>query len=175
MHKTYLLSVVCPDRTGLISAITGELFSLGINLADANFSILGSGAEFSAVLDAPEELDIDGMRQALSALPELEQADIEIKPYTLTQLRGESGTVTHHLSLKGDDQPGLVARITELFLDYGANIVRMDTHVVGKAGGTDYAIDLWVWVPEQRAQACIAAINNTAASLGMSCDVSEAG
>ena len=39
---TYVLvSVFCPDRTGLIAAIAGRLFDLGANLGDTSFTVLG--------------------------------------------------------------------------------------------------------------------------------------
>lgn len=169
MSNTFLLSIVCPDRPGLISAVTAELFDLGINLGDTSFAVLGEGAEFSAVLQAPASLDAAAINDGLQALPGLGGADIRIKPFMFGTHRQERGNVTHEVLLQGDDQPGLVARLTELLLDYDANIVRMDTRVLDRRDHADYEIELDVWIPQARGEACIAAIHNTAASLGMSC------
>ena len=49
MHNAYLVSVLSSDKTGLVSAISGCLFDLGINLGSTSFTILGSGAKFTAV------------------------------------------------------------------------------------------------------------------------------
>ena len=49
MSSLALVSTFCPDRVGLVSAVTGHLFGLGANLRDATFAVMGSGAEFSAV------------------------------------------------------------------------------------------------------------------------------
>lgn len=164
-----LLTIVCPDRTGLISDITAELFDLGINLCDTSFAVLGTGAEFSAVLETPSGLSEDGVLSHIRTVPGLDQAEITLKPFVYGTLRGESGTVTHHVSFEGDDQPGLVARLTELLVDYEANVVRMDTRIINRAAGRVYVVELWVWIPENRSDACLAALNNTAATLGMGC------
>ena len=39
-----LVSIFCPDREGLVAAVTRRLFDLGINLGDTAFSVLGLGA-----------------------------------------------------------------------------------------------------------------------------------
>ncbi len=67
--------------------------------------------------------------------------------------------------MRGADRPGLVARLTEAFADYGANIVRMDCERRGGAG--DYVIRIEAWIPDARAATCLAAVDNTARSLGL--------
>ena len=172
MTQCYLLTLVCPDQTGLISKITAELFDMGINLGDTNFAVLGEGAEFSAVLEVPAGLSTEEILSHIKNLNELKQAEIQLIPFAFKTLRGETGTVTHHVNFEGDDQPGLVARLTELLSDYGANVVRMDTRIMNKAEKSVYIIELWVWIPDTRSDACLAALNNTAASLGMNCTAS---
>ena len=54
MATTALISILCPDRIGLVAAIAGRLFDLGGNLADTTFAVLGGGAEFTAVCEFPE-------------------------------------------------------------------------------------------------------------------------
>ena len=49
MSSIALISILCADRVGLVSAVADHLFSEGINLRDTNFAALGSGAELSAV------------------------------------------------------------------------------------------------------------------------------
>ena len=173
MSNYLLLTIVCPDKPGLVSSITAELFDLGINLGDANFAVLGQGAEFTAVLETPPDLAVNHVEQALSGLSALEQADIQLKPFSYNALRGDQLAATHHILLEGDDQPGLVARLTELLIDYSANIVRMDARTLQKSKQQSYVIELWFWVPADRAEACTSAINNTAATLGMRCHTNE--
>ncbi|HEX5057552.1 MAG TPA: ACT domain-containing protein [Gammaproteobacteria bacterium] len=165
--NTLLVSVICPDRPGLISSITGLLFDLGINLADTSFSVLGSGAEFTAICEAPHKISADVLVQQLRELDNMANADIKVSSFKWGADRGEAGRITHRITLQGDDQPGLVARLTEVVSDYDANIVRMDTKTISTPTGREYLIEMGVSVLKGRAEACLAAIGNTAASLNM--------
>jgi glycine cleavage system transcriptional repressor len=165
--NTLLVSIICPDRPGLISSITGLLFDLGINLADANFAVLGSGAEFTAICEAPHKISASMLTEQLRGLNDMENADIKVSAFKWGADRGPAGNITHRIVLQGDDQPGLVARLTEVVSDYDANIVRMDTKTIATAAGREYLIEMGVSVPKGRAEACLSAIGNTAGSLNM--------
>jgi glycine cleavage system transcriptional repressor len=167
MSNTFLVSVICPDRPGLISSITGLLFDLGINLADTSFAVLGTGAEFTAVCEAPNKITADALAQQLRGLDRMENSDIKVSTFKWGTDRGAAGNISHRILLQGGDQPGLVARLTEVISDYDANIVRMDTKTLSAGAGREYLIELAVSIPGGRADACLAAIGNTAASLNM--------
>ena len=72
--------------------------------------------------------------------------------------------------MRGADRPGLVARLAEVFAEFGANIVRMDSEHIPGGGEGDYLIRFEVWLPPERAASCLAAADNTAGSLGLSCN-----
>ncbi|HEY3487515.1 MAG TPA: ACT domain-containing protein [Gammaproteobacteria bacterium] len=165
-NKTLLVSIICPDRPGLISSITGLLFDLGINLADASFAVLGEGSEFTAVCEVPDKVTAKGLTEQLQTL-EIENADIKVTPFRWSSDRGASGNISHRIVLQGNDEPGLVARLTEVFGDYDANIVRMDTKTLPGSSGREYLIELAVSIPQGRAESCLATIGNTASSLNM--------
>lgn len=169
MAEVALISVLCPDRPGLVAAITGCLFDLGANLGDTGFSVLGSGAEFSAVCDLPAGVGLDAVSDSLGRLPELDDAEITVRPYGLNPDHGESGEVTHQIVVGGGDQPGLVARLCETFGQFRANIVSLNA---GRSAisGNNYVIRLAVWIPPQSADACLATVSNTAQHLQLSCD-----
>lgn len=71
------------------------------------------------------------------------------------------------IAISCPDRPGLVARLTEAFSDYGANIVRMDCERVSGGSAEDYIVRIEAWIPEDRADTCLAAVDNTAQSLGL--------
>jgi glycine cleavage system transcriptional repressor len=167
MSNTLLVSVICPDRPGLISSITGLLFDLGVNLADTSFAVLGTGAEFTAVCEAPANVPTGMLVELLRGLDGMENSDIKVSTFKWGRDRGAAGDITHRISLQGGDQPGLVARLTEVVSDYDANIVRMDTKTLAASAGRDYLIELALAIPTARAEACLAAIGNTAATLNM--------
>lgn len=162
-----LVSITCSDRPGLIAAITGALHAMNINLGDCSFAVLGEGAEFSAVCEAPEELDPEDVVEQLYMLDELENAEINVRYFSLAPTQKDAGGITHRVSIQGKDQPGLVARLAEVFGDYEANIVRMDTKILPAGEDREYLIELAVSIPGGREDACIATVDNTAATLNM--------
>ena len=173
MATTVLVSIICPDRIGLISSVTGELFDLGINLGDTTFAVLGGGAEFTAVCLLPENITINKLHQELSALHQLEGSEITITNFDLSLIHGETAHITHRISLKGGDMPGLIARLSEVFIQFNANIVRLNSE--GTPGGKNdqYEVRIAAWIPKKSAKTCLATIANTAGELQLSCTWDE--
>ena len=167
------IAISCPDRTGLLSAVTGRLFDLGADIGDASFAVLAAAAEFATVARLPDTLTAQDVLDGLTGLDELEGAEISVTPSKVPRSLGaihpEIDQVTHQVEVHGTDRPGLVARLTEVFSDYGANIVRMDCERVRGGHAEDYIIRIEAWIPDERAETCLAAVDNTAQSLGLSC------
>lgn len=168
MSQDIRIAISCPDRTGLLSALAGRLFDLGADMGDASFAVLGQTAEFAAVARLPENLSLDDIRSALEDVEELGGAQIDVTAIVGDAPRADSGHVTHRVEIRGADQPGLVARLTEAFADYKANIVRMDCERVPSGTMGDYLIRIEAWIPESRAATCLAAVDSTAQALGLS-------
>ncbi|AWK85604.1 glycine cleavage system protein R [Azospirillum thermophilum] len=169
MATLALVSTICPDRVGLVSGITGHLFSLGINLRDASFAALGTGAEFSAVCELPDSLTTAEVESGLASLPELAGARIEVTPYRFDPDPGPQATITHRVEVSGGDQPGLIARLSEIFTEFAANIVRLDAQTLPDREGERYTVRFSVWLPADRAEVCLSAVANTAETLGLAC------
>lgn len=169
--RTLLISIFCPDRTGLVAAITGRLFEIGANLGDTSFAVLGTGAEFTSVLEVPDGLDAPGVEADLARLPELQGARISVRPFEMGAEHGPSGRVTHQIAVSGGDRPGLIARLSEVFGEYGANIVRIDAQRWHDQGL--YVTRFAVAIGERR-DSCLATIANTAGELNLTCRIEEA-
>lgn len=171
MSKLFRISIFCPDKVGLISAVTGKLFDLGINLGDTNFAVLGTGAEYTAVCSIPDSLVEDDIKDQLAFLPELEAAEIRVTPFNLPVSHAATANITHRILIEGGDNPGLVARLTEVFVEFQANIVRLNTELILREPTNQYRIDIQVYIPEVSVSRCIAIIENTASTLQMRCHV----
>jgi len=168
--KHYLLSLFCADRHGLISSVTGALFDLGINIGDSNFSLLGQGAKYTAVCALPSNLSQESLQEQLQQLPQLSDAKISLTPYELSPKPASNANITHHITLQGRDQPGLVTRLTEVFSEFEANIVHLNTKSFPQADVDHYLIRIAAFLPSERATACLATIENTASSMQISCE-----
>ena len=175
MSNVALVSILCPDRIGLLAALTGRLFDLGINLGDASFAAMGRGAEFSAICEMPAHLGIEELRGELQQLPELAGAEIDVTPYRFDPAPGPATLITHRIELSGGDQPGLIARISEIFVQFEANIVRLEAQKLPRGDENRYVTRIAVAIPPARAAHCLAAVENTAGTLGLTCRTEQSG
>ncbi|MBM3585350.1 MAG: amino acid-binding protein [Alphaproteobacteria bacterium] len=165
MDNAVLVSIVCRDRPGLVAAISGRLYDMGANLADTTFAVLGEGAEFTAVVIPPAGQGAQDIRWELAALPEIGDGTVDVRDWRLATHHGPSGRITHRIEVAGGDQPGLIARLSEVFGQFGANIVRLNAETIPGTGGAQYVTRFAVWIPAERADACLATVGNTAGEL----------
>jgi glycine cleavage system transcriptional repressor len=162
-----LVSILCRDQVGLVAAIADHLFERGVNLRDTTFASLGQGAEFTSIVELPEGLEPASLWDGLALLSELEGAEIRVAAYAFDPLPGPMARITHRIEVEGGDQLGLIARLADIFAQYGANIVRLDAQKLPEAEGGRYVTRFQVWLPAARSEICLAAVANTAGSLGL--------
>lgn len=172
-QRLYLLNLTGPDRVGLIAAITGRLYDLGANLADTSFAVLGEGYEFSAVMELPASVPVEDVRADLAGLDVLQGSHMSLEPFQLAATKAANAQITHIIDVDGGDRPGLVARLTEAFQDFGANVVEMRSAREPTASGYQYVTRFAVNLDPGNADRCLAAIANTAGQLGFACSWQE--
>lgn len=169
---SFLISIIGRDRTGVVSAVSGYLFEIGANLADSSFAVLGEAFEFSCVATFENGSEMAEVEKGLAALDLLQGARISVTRFHYELERGDSAEITHLVEITGGDRPGLVARISEVLVDYDANIVRMSSRRVPQEDGSfDYRTRFAINVGEGRLMALEAALYNTAGSLRLDCSV----
>ena len=173
MTKAVLISIICPDSVGLVSAVTSRLYDIGANLDDTTFAVLGEGAEFTSVAELPDGMIETEVEQEILSLPEMAHATVKVSPFTMDPVHRETANITHRIIIGGGDRPGLIARLSEVFMEYDANIVRLNSQSIIDENGTVYSIRIAVSVPPTRAKACMATVFNTASELGLKCEWQE--
>jgi len=166
MPHTLLANVFCPDRTGLVAALTGALFDLGANLGDTQFAVLGQGAEFSAVMTVDDDTTAAEVEEALRGLPEAKGAEVSVRSYEAWAESQAASSITHHVYVSGGNRPGLVTRLAEVFGDFEASIVTMNAQALPH-DPNHYVVRFAVNIPTGRMEACLATVSNTAQSLGL--------
>jgi glycine cleavage system transcriptional repressor len=173
MASIALVSILCLDQVGLVSAIADYLFSVGVNLRDTTFAALGTGAEFTSICELPEGLTVKELESGLAAISELDGAKLRVAPYDFDPAPGPMGRITHRIEVSGGDQLGLIARLSEIFAQFGANIVRMEAQKLPDHEGGRYITRFAVWLPPDRAETCLSAVANTAGSLRLASRAEE--
>lgn len=143
MNKA-VISILGPDRPGIIAAVTRILFEHACNIENVSQTILQS--EFSGIFIAavPDGLDIralhghlyDGLGP-LSLHVFVKRLDTEAGPGF-----DAGGSEPFVITTKGPDRKGLVAAITEIIARYGANVTNLQA--VFK-GGDDPANNIMIY------------------------------
>ncbi len=166
--STALVSILCEDHAGLIADVTGRMYDLGVNLGDTTFAVLGGGAEFTLVAHLGG-VSLATLESELKSLKILQGARLTVAPFAYRPTHDEHAHITHRIEISGDDSPGLIARLSEAFRAFGANIVRLNSESAPSGSGAHFVLRLAVWVPAAKAAACMATVANTASQMNLKC------
>lgn len=168
----FLITIIGRDQVGVISEVSSYLFNVGANIADSSYAVLGEGFELSAVVTFDSAIDAPEIEEGLAGLATLSGARIAIVPFDFDTKRGEAATISHTVEITGGDRPGLIARISEVLVDYDANIVRMSSkRIVDDDGVAHYRTRFAICVSPERLDGLSAALSNTAGSLRLNCEI----
>ena len=121
---TLILSVVGSDRPGLTEALAGAVLSAGGNWLESHLSQLG-GLYVGSVLVELDAGSVEALRAAVRTV-DAKGLDVRIAP------AGEGPSAEGdalHLSLVGQDRPGIVHQVTRAITDLDVNIEALDTRV----------------------------------------------
>lgn len=125
MKKTsfsFLITVVLPDRVGILRDITGVIFVNGGNLTDLHQMVRGGLFVLNCVAEFAGEMEADRLKAAiLSDLPEKDASVIVRASGAETDAPTIAGE-RYVAAVSGPDRPGRVHMITELFARHGVNV-----------------------------------------------------
>jgi glycine cleavage system transcriptional repressor len=173
MNKA-VISILGPDRPGIIAAVTRILFDQECNIENVSQTILQS--EFSGIFIAavPKGLDIrvlhDHLYDGLSPLNMhvfVKRLDTEAGPGF--NVRNSEPFV---ITTKGPDRKGLVAAITEIIARYGANVTNLQAVFKGGDDPSDNIMIYEVDIPNDvDAQALFTDLRSKATELSLDISV----
>ncbi|WP_033067002.1 glycine cleavage system protein R [Thalassospira australica] len=164
MNANTRITISCDDRVGLVSDITGRLFDIGTNLGPTSFALNGATARFETTCELPDDCPISECETGLSELA-LENADITVEAIAAAPKLTTAPGATHLIECSGVDQPGLIARLSEIFIEYKANIVKLAASASDEKDARIYTLRFAVAIPPERAANCLATLANTAGSM----------
>lgn len=80
LHNDYILTIACPDRTGIVYRVSHLLFERGCNILDSQqFGDEETGRFFLRVhFDLPADGDVQGLRTAIAGLGETYHMDWQL-------------------------------------------------------------------------------------------------
>jgi len=119
-----ILSVIGSDRPGLTQALAAAVLSAGGNWLESHLSRLG-GLYVGSVL---VELEADGVEALRAAAQAVDAQGLEVRIAPAVDGPGATGEALH-VSLVGQDQPGIVRQVTAVLSGLEVNIETFDTRI----------------------------------------------
>lgn len=168
-----VISILGPDRPGIIAAATRILFDGDCNIENVSQTILQT--EFSGIfiVSLPEKLTIEALNRHLEAgLRPLGQ-----HVYVKLLLAGTAGFNAADcerfvIATRGPDQKGLVARIAEVISRHGVNVTNLQAIFKGGDEPGDNIMIYEVDVPPDADQGALYSdLRTRAAELGLTISI----
>lgn len=168
------VDITAKDKPGLVHEISDVLFGAGANLADTSFVVLGAACRLTCLAEFSHVISKDDLLAALKACRAAEGADIRLTDFPFDNSPASNAVITHRLFISGGDRPGLVQRISEVIVQHGANIVRLNAHRTETAEGFTYVTRFALHVPADGLASLDNAIANTAGTMRLQAELVEA-
>lgn len=120
-----VISAVGPDRPGLVGELTGHLHSAGANIIDSRMVNLRGEFALMILLEAPDS----AMASLGRDLPGI-GSKMGLNLFVTPQASGTKPVegLSYRLKTYSMDQPGIVARLTNLLRQHGVNIEDLVAH-----------------------------------------------
>lgn len=138
------ITVIGPDRTGIIADVSEALAGVGANLSDSTMTRLRGHFAMTLICTGPSAADVEKALEPLSGLLATVRA---VEPETESGSGGEPYLVSVH----GADRLGIVAAVTRVVAAAGGNITDLTTRLAGPLYVLVAEVDLPVGAAEELA------------------------
>ncbi len=142
MKLLVAVTIVGNDRPGIVAAVTKALYDVGCNLEDVTSTILRGHFSMVMIVRTPEDVDAAKLEAALGPVASEMELVATARPVEETEIHFRQPTVM--VSVYGADKPGIVAKVTEVLAQAGANITDLTSRVIGSEETPVYALMLEV-------------------------------
>jgi len=145
MLATLVMTVIGPDRPGLVQILAGRIADHGGNWLESRMCRLGG--EFAGILS----VEVDGLRseELIAALKMLEAEGLRVIVHAETSaLQPPKGSLAT-LELVGQDRPGILRSVSGVLADHNVNVEELASERVSApmGGGTLFKATALVSVP----------------------------
>lgn len=143
-----IINAMGPDQPGIVGQLTGHLHAGGANILDSRMVNLRGQFAIILLLEAGED-DLDRFRKTLPQAARAMGLNLAISERE-TPRPAVTG-LPFKLKTYSLDQPGVVARISEVLRSHGVNIEELDARQESAAfdGTTLFLMEMRLTVPRQ--------------------------
>jgi glycine cleavage system transcriptional repressor len=167
----FSLHAVGTNRPGIVSGVTEAIAEAGWDISGSAMTLLEGQFAVFIVLDAGSISDGRLVEQVLGNVAEELDLFIAVRPVNETPEPFSSGaSIT--LSMSGANQPGIVAAITRVLAEIGADIRHLDSRMVEDSLRPGYVMEVEAALPSGSDRSALeATILRVARELGVTCTI----
>ena len=125
MQIPLVMTIISPDRTGLVESVARVVADHGGNWLESRMCRLGG--EFAGILRI--EIPADKKSALLAALPKLQANGLQILVRDDAKTAGKISGQQTKLEIVGSDRPGIVREITAALARAGVNVEEFTSEV----------------------------------------------
>lgn len=163
-----IISVLAKDRPGIIASVTSDLYDLGCNLENVNQMILQNHFAGFFVIQAPEGVSAETIRQELALKEEGQGLTIHVRSLEEDTQTPVAEKEIFLITTSGPDRKGLVAQLSSIISSFGANIVNMKAVFMGGSNPNENVMSYQVLMTKEiDAPAMFAALKEKAKELNL--------
>jgi glycine cleavage system regulatory protein len=124
MRDTLVLTIIGPDRTGLVESVSDRIASHGGNWEESRMARLAG--QFAGIL----LVTVDSARtdQLVSSLRALESAGLQVAVQPTSRATPAPGT-SIRLEVNGQDRPGIIRDVSRVLAERGINVEGLESEV----------------------------------------------
>jgi glycine cleavage system regulatory protein len=146
MQRMLVMTVIGPDRPGLVESVAGLVAEHGGNWLESRMSRLGG--QFAGILrvEVPSEREVS----LVASLKELQERGLTIVVHSDQPPGGAGAAKLSRLEIVGQDRPGIVREISRALARYGVNVEELHTGCSSAAmtGETLFSASAKISIPE---------------------------
>jgi glycine cleavage system transcriptional repressor len=124
--KKAVITVIGPDRPGIIASVSETLYQQGCNIENISQTLLQSAFAGIYVVSLPPDKTLEALQQRINENLADQSLLVHILPHRPeSRLYKPSSAEPFIITTSGPDQKGLVAKISRIIADHQANITNL--------------------------------------------------
>jgi predicted amino acid-binding ACT domain protein len=127
----YVVSVLVPDRVGILRRITGALTDLGANLTGISQTVVQGYFTVIVIAEFRRNPGADAIREAMAREFPGGEASVTVRDHAPEPRRTVSGA-RYILTMSGRDRPGILKAVTGFLAAKGVNIEDLFFRITGR-------------------------------------------
>jgi predicted amino acid-binding ACT domain protein len=118
----FIITVMARDRVGIVRDVSSALAGLGSNITRLSETVVRGYFTLIISVQVPDERTASELRQAVRGCGAPGELEVGVKPYVEQPVPDEGVAEHFTLTMRGADQPGIIARTTAYLAENGINI-----------------------------------------------------